>query len=619
MEPLWVGLGSEQLPNPNVSPMSYYTSPTSMFMSPPSSPPSSFFTYTDPRSPPVPYSLPSSPTQPGQASSRPTYRRTSTQALENLAMTDPHALSSSAVAELTSRLSMVGQGLEDWERYGVEPSRDVDGFDPYSRTLQEGGGEVKATPRPGREKRHLYREDAVGETMRRWTLAMTDVPDEVLLDELERLRRGEGAPLREGGALFSKSVQDDEKMLEFGMSTRQVKVKSMSGHEFVYGGPPKRKGKFDIGGVEDEEEEDESEDDACSVDSSSSSGHHHLQYTQEPSHMITSSDSDWTTARRALLCCRDIIRTERSYLALLHQLTALAYPSSASTSSTSHAPLTTRTRSLIYTYLPDLVCASEAFLARLEDDPSAWGVSTALIGCEEEMEGALVRWCGVVGELFAFSSPPPESTSTGVRSRVGSAVGFGLRGRSKSGVGVGEMEVESVYRRRRRAMSWYDGPVSPSPTIPARPQTGLFTVALGSGLAFGLSPPKQPYASLAEGKQSGTLSRTLKSWKRKSGMSQSASSLPAFVQSWEKEKEKSQKGGRGVGSGGGGKKVASVRELAIQPTQRVTRYVLQFRDLLKYTPASSPSKALVERALEAALRIAQRCDRAQDNSAFLRS
>ena len=41
-------------------------------------------------------------------------------------------------------------------------------------------------------------------------------------------------------------------------------------------------------------------------------------------------------------------------------------------------------------------------------------------------------------------------------------------------------------------------------------------------------------------------------------------------------------------------------------------------DLLKHTPASSPSRALVERALEAASKIAQRCDRAQGNSAFLR-
>lgn len=40
-------------------------------------------------------------------------------------------------------------------------------------------------------------------------------------------------------------------------------------------------------------------------------------------------------------------------------------------------------------------------------------------------------------------------------------------------------------------------------------------------------------------------------------------------------------------------------------------------DLLRSTPLTSPSRALVERALEAATRIANKCDHAQDNTAFL--
>lgn len=39
-------------------------------------------------------------------------------------------------------------------------------------------------------------------------------------------------------------------------------------------------------------------------------------------------------------------------------------------------------------------------------------------------------------------------------------------------------------------------------------------------------------------------------------------------------------------------------------------------DLLDHTPTTSPSRALVERALESALRIAEKCDRAQNNDAF---
>ncbi|KAL0951647.1 hypothetical protein HGRIS_008327 [Hohenbuehelia grisea] len=65
------------------------------------------------------------------------------------------------------------------------------------------------------------------------------------------------------------------------------------------------------------------------------------------------------------------------------------------------------------------------------------------------------------------------------------------------------------------------------------------------------------------------------------------------------------------------RKLLTVRDLAILPTQRVMRYVLLYRDLLAHTPATSPSRVLVERAVEAASRVAQKCDRAQGNAAFL--
>lgn len=41
-------------------------------------------------------------------------------------------------------------------------------------------------------------------------------------------------------------------------------------------------------------------------------------------------------------------------------------------------------------------------------------------------------------------------------------------------------------------------------------------------------------------------------------------------------------------------------------------------DLLDHTPTTSPSRALVERAYEIALRIAKKCDRAQTHATFLR-
>jgi hypothetical protein len=73
------------------------------------------------------------------------------------------------------------------------------------------------------------------------------------------------------------------------------------------------------------------------------------------------------------------------------------------------------------------------------------------------------------------------------------------------------------------------------------------------------------------------------------------------------------------------------------PSQRIGRYVLLYKgktppllfscfvgpdniplslDLLAHTPTPGPARALVEKALEGAERIAEMCDRAQRHSAF---
>ncbi|KDQ31181.1 hypothetical protein PLEOSDRAFT_1070436 [Pleurotus ostreatus PC15] len=82
--------------------------------------------------------------------------------------------------------------------------------------------------------------------------------------------------------------------------------------------------------------------------------------------------------------------------------------------------------------------------------------------------------------------------------------------------------------------------------------------------------------------------------------------------------------GRGFGEYGGDgdktpRKLPTVRDLAILPTQRVMRYVLLFRDLLAHIPTTSPSRAIVQKAVDAAVRVAEKCDRAQGNAAFLRA
>ncbi|KAG2120599.1 uncharacterized protein F5147DRAFT_563470 [Suillus discolor] len=229
----------------------------------------------------------------------------------------------------------------------------------------------------------------------------------------------------------------------------------------------------------------------------------------------------WSTARKALLCIREIVGTEKKYQGALKML---------QTGQTANRP-----PSLLLTYLPDLIRASEALLKAFLDDPSAWGVSTAFMACEDDIEVAMVSWCSVVGTFFTNSpSHGSESAITGGK-----------------------------WRPRKSLLSATNNPLA---TV----------VEKSSGRPSPASSSPPPLLTL---------------------MSEAGSRI--------RDRQRIHPTRR-----------QSVRDLAIQPIQRVTRYVLLYRDLLESTPVTSPSRALVERALEAATRIANKCDHAQDNTAF---
>jgi len=90
-----------------------------------------------------------------------------------------------------------------------------------------------------------------------------------------------------------------------------------------------------------------------------------------------SSDSSWNTARQALLICRELVRTERRYLASLKTLikngTATPPPPS------------------MLPYLPGLIAASDALLQLMEKNPSVQGVSEAFLGVQEHLNDAFVQ------------------------------------------------------------------------------------------------------------------------------------------------------------------------------------------------------------------------------------
>jgi hypothetical protein len=64
---------------------------------------------------------------------------------------------------------------------------------------------------------------------------------------------------------------------------------------------------------------------------------------------------------------------------------------------------------ILLEHLPRLVEISRIFAARLEEDPSAWGVSVAFLAVEEQLEAALVDWSGVVGQVISAMRVGGES------------------------------------------------------------------------------------------------------------------------------------------------------------------------------------------------------------------
>ncbi|KAF9482457.1 hypothetical protein BDN70DRAFT_427949 [Pholiota conissans] len=275
------------------------------------------------------------------------------------------------------------------------------------------------------------------------------------------------------------------------------------------------------------------------------------------------SASSWLAAQRALLTCRELLLTERRYLVLMQTLL---------NAHTVPAP-----PPLMLHYVSDLVRASETVLADMEKRPSVAGVADAFVQRQAELETAYVRWCGVVGGFFV-----PHSECAGA---------------DEADLGGGSVEGHPAVKRRRTAgdvepttqpLYQHSGPPPVTPllrtvstwrkSMPSIPSLGLGTVG-ENGVSVVQHGPGHGNAV----------------WKREGDTPSPSPTTPA-VKPIRKH---------------------SVRDLAILPTQRVMRYVLLYRDLLSHTPPSSSSRPVVERAIEAACRIADKCNRAQGNAAFI--
>ncbi|KAL5534478.1 hypothetical protein ACEPAG_940 [Sanghuangporus baumii] len=353
---------------------------------------------------------------------------------------------------------------------------------------------------------------------RRWTVAVADVPDDLFIEELERLRR---MGLRAGDIHSVRSVSH----AGYALSSRK---EAHRGH------------------LDDGE-------------------HLEVKQTGKPNtpdavliqQVDTEDEMEWLYARRAILCCRELVRTERSYQERLQEL--------------ADGNVSDAVPALLIQYLPAVIGVSKILSAKFNEDMSAAGVATAFLSVISTLERALVTWSGVVGEFFGGSANPAGSVK---RKRDLTVPGF---------IAEEEMHTESGAVKVRCMSAHGHDKAYIARSSSARVLSGGVISASSSSHwlfrpAFTQGTPEVPYRE--------TTSLLHKSLRRTN---------------FEKERRHN----------------PPFRDLAILPTQRVTRYALLYKDLLKHTPASSPTHGLVEKALETATILARKCDRAQDNSAFL--
>ncbi|KAI0756247.1 hypothetical protein C8Q80DRAFT_1264329 [Daedaleopsis nitida] len=541
-------------------------------------------------------------------------RRTSSQALSDLACT---GLCSTSIAARSSQLALDADCAERTHSFHNQSWDNTDSFNPYvecvsappysrdshpgthtfplsnpsSSSSDSSGNAGESSSGFAVVTGYLDRSE---DAMRRWTLAMADVPDEVLLQHLERLRK-ESMALSRGRVPGRRSAAPSQ----IGHGDDDITMDTRSRRSsFFFGGPremgvsPRSPSRacFSVGHYDRDLDGDDSDDEGLSDEEE--------------------DEEDWKTARQVLFRCRELVQTERNYQSRLREL--------ASTE------LAHRYASLVSKHVPALLRVSETLLAHVIDDPSAWGVSAAFIGCEDELEAA----------FLTKKSPDEVHPTQGLES-------LPVQGRVKRTRSHVAMPSLSVASRRRfsSAMSDIGHGSSYASVRPASP--GMFTAALGTGLPYGLAPSpsqldvdapaKSPQSKSAHGhgglSRVSTISSGLgRAWKRMS-MPASMNNIPSLVSPPPTHSATQHTFGQHSASsahGHGNPKKSehdskmTVRDLAIQPTQRVMRYVLQYRDLLDHTPATSPSRALVERAYEIALRIAKKCDRAQAHAGFLR-
>lgn len=256
--------------------------------------------------------------------------------------------------------------------------------------------------------------------------------------------------------------------------------------------------------------------------------------------------------------------------------------------------------------------------------PSPAATCHAIIALRDDVEGAYVRWCGVVGGWFVGPSENGGASIGRAKRRLSKGVlGDGSK-RSQTLEADAEEQKAAEQQATERKEAERKETITDAPEQQHAPEQGEETQeGVNDNTSAESSGERPPLPSQkSTGRRShvwrksvpslATLQMQIMSSSKKeedgtegqeasSAKPKESGSVRALSKRERKERQR---------------KLPTVRELAILPTQRVMRYVLLYRDLLAHTPQTSPIRPLVQSAVDVAASIAAKCDRAQGNAEF---
>ncbi|SNX83820.1 uncharacterized protein MEPE_02528 [Melanopsichium pennsylvanicum] len=381
------------------------------------------------------------------------------------------------------------------------------------------------------------------------------------------------------------------------------------------------------------------------------------------------NDDDWEKEVKALFLIRELVQTERSYARHLGSLLSVirkmsvaptsstnalgvkrkstsnlfaAYTSAYSGKSSSSGPSPSHIM-LLRTHLPQLIALSNALVQRVEDNPTSAGVGAAFDVLSAQLESTFVAWSSVTSQALGGlrstetakgKSPfkiglvplmPRESTevgalTTGTSSSSGaSSPGSGFKHNSTLRI-TSLTRPASPVKNHRDIEAFSTSDAAGGATLPAkRSPKRRSTISSTSFI-----PPRLNHTSAApiitaspEEDESVLAETSVASRRYAHSRSQSTFVTPlptptsaVHSDSWSPFTMTSSTTNTTNIAAPATTKCLSPMDIAIMPTQRISRYGLMLRDLLRNTPPESLSHARVQRAIALIQKIALLCDSA---------